>query len=91
MEERKGLGLAGNVSALGWLELELKRPGLQRERAGKAGRSGQRGAMASNKPGAEGQQGGRLRHPGEVPQARSRRGGQGGRLSGWQRLPWLMG
>ena len=38
MEEREGLGLAGNVSALGWLELELKRPGLQRERAGKAGK-----------------------------------------------------
>lgn len=87
MEEREGLGLTGNVSALGWLELELKRPGLQLERARKAGRSGQRGAMASNKPGAEGRQGGRQRHPGEVPQARSRRGGQGGRLSGWQRLP----
>ena len=51
MEEREGLGLTGNVSALGWLELELKRPGLQLERARKAGRSGQRGAMASNKPG----------------------------------------
>lgn len=31
MEEREGLGLAGNVSALGWLELELMRPGLQRQ------------------------------------------------------------
>lgn len=76
MEEREGLGLAGNVSALGWLELELMRPGLQRQPRKRVGLGSGDPWLVINR-GAEGQQRGRLRQPGEVPQPRTGRGGQG--------------